>query len=187
MNFEMATLYSGFAPRGFANRLPLCQRVAERAERINRMFYDVPGHFRRGAGAKRRHFVGAAAAVAVALVGGCASVGGLSADTPAEVKREAVAARAKARWERLISLDLAGAYEYLSPASRATMPLDLYKAKHKVGLYRAAKVDTVNCEADTCTVVLQLTYDYKRVKGIVTPLTEKWIISQGQAWFVDRG
>ena len=37
--------------------------------------------------------------------------------------------------------DLAGAYEYLSPASRATMPLDLYKAKHKVGMYRAAKVD----------------------------------------------
>ena len=32
-----------FAPRGFANRLPLCQRVAERAERINRMFCDDSG------------------------------------------------------------------------------------------------------------------------------------------------
>jgi hypothetical protein len=67
------------------------------------------------------------------------------------------------------------------------MPLDLYKAKHKVGLYRAVKVDSVTCEGETCTVVLHLTYDYKRVKGMTTPLTEKWIIDQGQAWFVDRG
>jgi hypothetical protein len=72
------------------------------------------------------------------------------------------------------------------------MPLDVYKAKHKVGMYRSVKVDDVNCEADTCTVKLSLTYDYKGVRGrrkpmtITTPLTEKWIISQGQAWFVDR-
>ena len=126
-------------------------------------------------------------ALVAVLVGACASVGGLSADAPADVKRDAVALRAKARWERLIDRDVAGAYEYLSPASRATMPLDLYKAKHKVGMYRSVKVDDVNCEADTCTVKLSLTYDYKRFKGVTTPLTEKWIISQGQAWFVDRG
>jgi hypothetical protein len=58
---------------------------------------------------------------------------------------------------------------------------------------KAVKVDDVNCEADTCTVKLSLTYDYKGAKGvkqpltITTPLTEQWIISQGQAWFVDRG
>jgi hypothetical protein len=74
----------------------------------------------------------------------------------------------------------------MSPESRATKPLDLYKAKHKVGMYRAVKVDNVSCEGDACTVKLTLTYDHKRMKGITTPLTEKWIISQGQAWFVDR-
>ena len=131
-------------------------------------------------------------ALAAALLSACAGVGGLSADAPADAKREAVAARAKARWERLIDRDVAGAYEYLSPASRATMPLDLYKAKHKVGMYRSVKVDDVKCEADRCTVKLSLTYDH-RVKGtkepmtLTTPLTEQWIISQGQAWFVDRG
>lgn len=125
--------------------------------------------------------------VAVALLGGCAGVGGLSANSAAEVKNETVAARAKARWQRLIDLDLAGAYEYLSPASRATMPLDLYKAKHKVGMYRSVKVDSVKCEADACTVRLSLTYDYKQVKGVTTPLVENWIITQGQAWFVDKG
>ena len=67
------------------------------------------------------------------------------------------------------------------------MPLDLYKAKHKIGMYRAVKVDDVNCEADRCTVNLSLTYDYKRFKGVTTPLVEKWIITEGQAWFVDQG
>jgi hypothetical protein len=67
------------------------------------------------------------------------------------------------------------------------MPLDLYKAKHKLGLYRAIKVDSVECQADACTVRLNLTYDYRRFKNVVTPVVEKWVISQGQAWFVDRG
>ena len=87
----------------------------------------------------------------------------------------------------MIKLDLAGAYAYMSPSSRATMPLDLYRAKHKVGMYRAVKVDGVSCEADACTVNLSLTYDYKSFKGITTPIVEKWIITQGQAWFVDQG
>lgn len=130
--------------------------------------------------------------LAIGLLVGCAGIGGLSADAPADVKRDAVAARAQARWERLIDRDLAGAYEYLSPASRATTPLDLYKAKHKVGMYRSVKIDDVNCEVDKCSVRLSLTYEYKG-KGmkepmtVTTPLTEEWIISQGQAWFVDRG
>lgn len=156
------------------------------------MFCDVLGHFHRGTVAKRRHSVMVPMALAALLAVGCAGVGGLSADAPADAKRDAVAARAKARWQRLIDRDVAGAYEYLSPASRATMPLDLYKAKHKVGMYRSVQVDDVNCEAEKCTVKLSLTYEH-RVKGakdsmtLTTPVTEQWIISQGQAWFVDRG
>ncbi len=55
------------------------------------------------------------------------------------------------------------------------------------GLYRAAQVDSVDCEAEVCTVTLSLTFDYKRTKGITMPLVEKWLISGGKAWFVDRG
>ena len=187
MNFEIDTLHSTFAARRSAYPLALCNDRTGRGGSIKRMFCDVLGHFQRGTVVKRRHSVIAPVVLAIAFVGGCASVGSLSADAPSEVKNKAVAARAEARWERLVNGDLAGAYEYLSPASRATMPLDLYKAKHKVGMYRSVKVDGVDCEADTCTVKLSLTYDYKRVKGITTPLVEKWIITQGQAWFVDRG
>lgn len=95
--------------------------------------------------------------------------------------------RALGRWDALIKGDLDAAYTYLSPASRETLPLDIYKAKHKTGLYRAAQVDSVDCEAEVCTVTLSLTFDYKRTKGIKMPLVEKWLISGGKAWFVDRG
>ena len=193
MKYEMATLYSSFAARRHAVALPFGRRCVEWADRIKGVFYDVFRHFHGAGVADRRHSVVASIAVAAGVLAGCAGVGGLAADAPAEVKREAVAARATARWERLIGRDVEGAYAFLSPASRATMPLDVYKAKHKVGMYRSVKVDNVDCEAETCTVKLSLTYDYRVGKGsrkpttITTPLTEKWIISQGQAWFVDRG
>jgi hypothetical protein len=154
------------------------------------MFLDVLGHFGDATVAKRRQSRKYLAAVSILLLGGCAAglgTGGLGSDASAQAKREAVAARAQARWDALIKADLDGAYAFLSPASRATMPLDLYKAKHRVGMYRTARVDGVDCEVDTCTVKLSLTYDYKRFKGITTPLVEKWIITQGQAWFVDQG
>ena len=192
MKFEMATLYSAFAVRRAHVALGFGAADTEWSTRIKRMFCDVFGHFDRGGVVKRRHSVAGAIVVAIGFLAGCAGIGGLSADAPADMKRDVVAQRAQARWDRLIARDLAGAYEYLSPASRAATPLDVYKAKHKVGLYRSVKVDDVHCEADTCTVGLSLTYDYKG-KGmkepmeISTPLTEKWIISQGQAWFVDRG
>jgi hypothetical protein len=193
MNSEMARLYSGFAARRVDVALRFQAVGIEWNARINRMFCDVFRQFHRGGVAKRRHPVFGSIVVLVGFLEGCAAVGGLSADASPEVKKDAVAARAKARWERLIDRDVAAAYDYMSPASRATTPLDLYKAKHKLGMYRSVKVDDVDCEADTCTVKLTLTYDYKSVKGaakpltITTPLTEKWIISQGQAWFVDRG
>ena len=122
----------------------------------------------------------------VLAVGGCASFGGLSAETPAEAKQEAVAARAKGRWDALIKADITSAYGYLSPATRATVPLDVYKAKHKLGLYRSAKVDKVECQGAACTVHLTVVYDYKQFKGVATPLSERWIITEGQAWFAEQ-
>jgi hypothetical protein len=190
MTSEIATLNSEFVPRLAAVRLAIRGHRPEGIELINRVFYDVLRHFRFASVAKRRHSNVGIALLALAWLGGCATgsgFGGLTADTPAEAKQSAVAVRAKARWEALIKLDIASAYEYLSPASKATMPLDLYRAKHKLGLYRAVKVDGVSCAADACTVNLSVTYDYKSFKGMTTPLVEKWIITQGQAWFVEQG
>ena len=149
------------------------------------MFCDVMGHFADKGVAKQRHCRNAGVLAMFGVLAGCAGMGGLSADSSADAKRDVVSTRAKARWDALIKEDVAQAYTYLSPASRATLPLEAYRAKQRVGLYKAAKVDDVKCEADVCTVSLSITYDYKQFKGVTTPLVEKWVIAQGQAWFVD--
>ena len=46
-------------------------------------------------------------------------------------------------------------------------------------MYRAAKIDTVTCEADACTVKLRLTYDYQQMKGIDHAARRTWMITQG--------
>ena len=189
MNAGIATLYSRFAAGCRQVRWTNRYARPEGTRRINRVFCDVLRQLGAQGVVKRRQSTGGGAVVVALVLAGCAAGGGmgvLTAEAPATVKQEAVAARAKARWDALIKQDLEGAYAYLSPASKATMPLDLYKAKHKVGMFRTVKVDSVNCEADACTASLSLTYDYKRFKGITTPLVEKWIIAQGQAWFVEQ-
>ena len=122
------------------------------------------------------------AALGVGLAA-CASV---SVDSPPEAKQKLVAERAQARWELLLKGDVDGAYQYLSVGSKAGTPLALYKAKVKPGLWRQAKVDKVDCEAEVCKVWMLVTYDYKRMKGIETPFPETWIIENGTVWYVYR-
>jgi hypothetical protein len=114
---------------------------------------------------------------------GCA---GIRVDSAPEDKQKFVAQRAEARWQLLIKGDIAGAYEFLSAGSKATMSAELYKAKIRPGMWREARVEKVDCEAEICKVVVQLTYDRKQMKGIQTPLTEPWIIEKGSAWYVSR-
>jgi hypothetical protein len=131
-----------------------------------------------------------AMAVAVAAVAaGCASMGGLTKDSPAAEKEAVVGERAKARWEALIRKDYGEAYGYFSPPSKDRTTLSAFQAKVASIEYRAVKIDKVQCAVETCTVRLTLTYDYPqaRAKGVVTPLDENWIIDKGQAWFVYRG
>ena len=118
----------------------------------------------------------------VALAG-CA---GIRVDSTPEEKQKFVAQRAEARWQLLMKGDLAGAYEFLSAGSKATMAVDLYKSKIRPGFWREARVEKVDCQAEVCSVVLQITYDRKQMKGIQTPLTESWIIEKGSAWYVYR-
>jgi hypothetical protein len=108
----------------------------------------------------------------------------ISVDSAPEAKSKFVAERALARWQLLIKGDVAGAYEYLSAGSKATTSLEVYKGKIKPGMWREAKVDKVDCEREVCKVLLFITYDAKRMKGITTPLPETWIIENGTAGYV---
>jgi hypothetical protein len=130
----------------------------------------------------------ATAAVAAMALGGCAGMAGfwISKDSDPTAKQKVVAERAEARWQSLIKGDLDAAYAYLSEGSKATTPRDVYKAKIRPGMWRQAKVEKVECEAEVCKVELRITLDHKLMKGIQTPLNENWIIEKGSAWYVYR-
>ena len=139
-------------------------------------------------GRKRLAALFAAGAVATMALGGCAGIAGfgISKDSDPAAKQKVVAQRAEARWQTLIKGDLDAAYAYMSEGSKATTPLAVYKAKIRPGLWRQAKVEKVECEAEVCKVQMQITFDHKLMKGIQTPLNESWIIEKGSAWYVYR-
>jgi hypothetical protein len=112
--------------------------------------------------------------------------GTLSASTSPEQKAASVRERAESRWQALIRDDIPVAYGYLSPATRDVVTVDQYKAKTARGTFRAVKVDSVQCEAELCKVKVYVTYDRARMKGVVTPLDEVWILERGQFWYVYR-
>lgn len=123
----------------------------------------------------------AVVAVAIALLGGCATAG--PDDRPAE---EVVKARAQARWDALLKEDYATAYSYLGPGSRAVNSLDAYKAAVPKAFYKAAQVDKVVCEtADTCQADARVEYVFKGSR-MKTPLVETWIRQEGNWWYVLR-
>jgi hypothetical protein len=140
-----------------------------------------------------RRMVGWMPVVLAGAVAACAGMGGVSKDSPPEVKAAAVKERSQARWQALIKGDLDAAYAYLSPASKAVTPIEVYRRQVRPGLWREVKIDSVECESELCSVKLQLTYDIPRgpmspksVKGLETPVTERWVIENGSAWFMYR-
>ena len=114
---------------------------------------------------------------------GCA---GVSVDSSPQAKQRLVTERAEARWQVLIKGDVEGAYQFLSSGSKAATSPEAYKSKIRPGMWRGAKVEKVECEAEICKVLLQITYDTKPMKGIQTPLNETWIIEKGSAWYIYR-
>ena len=154
-----------------------------------RLRHKGAGIERPATGARRKrsiarpgHWVGWPSLLALGLAG-CA---GISVDSSPQAKQRLVAERAQARWQVLMKGDVEGAYQFLSAGSKAVTSLELYKAKIRPGMWREAKVDKVECEAEICKVSMQITYDTRRMRGIQTPLDESWIIENGSAWYIYR-
>ncbi len=122
------------------------------------------------------------ATVAVLAIAGCAAAPPASP----EARQNVVEARAQARWEAVIKGNMEAAYAYISPASRQVYSLDRFKAQVRRGSIRTVKIDSVSCPAETCEVRLTLTYDHRLMKGIPAAVTETWVWSDGQAWYVVR-
>jgi hypothetical protein len=138
----------------------------------------------------------AAVAFLAVLSAACAT---LTPDSPNEEKVKLVTQRAEARWKAIIGKDFAAAYEYMSPATRATVTPAGFKTVASRLDYRSIKVTGATCDGSTCKVKLVLTYnanaainsavtrkgfDSAALKGIHTPLEENWVIDKGQIWYV---
>ena len=77
------------------------------------------------------------------------------------------------------------AYEYLSPASRATVSLELFKKRAgSTRWWRAVKLDKVDCRPDACQVTMFLEYDLFELKGLKRTIEETWIKDAGTWWLV---
>jgi hypothetical protein len=95
--------------------------------------------------------------------------------------------RATKRWEALIRGDLDTAYSYFSRATKETYPIELYRTRMRPGMWREVKVDSVKCTDGLCEVSVIVNFDHARLKGIVTPVAERWIVQDGLAWYVYNG
>jgi len=97
--------------------------------------------------------------------------------------------RAVERWALLIKGDVAGAYRYLSPATREILPLENYRGSIKPGLWRSVEISKVVCASEElCTVQLNLSYSYKprgsSAYDGTRPLSETWKKDGGQWWHI---
>ena len=118
------------------------------------------------------------------MLAGCATVGGVTAESPQEVKQAAVTERAKARWQAIIDGEVEKAYGFLSPGSKAVTSYEKYRARARLTGFRAADVESVACETEVCKVQLRVTLDHSVMKGLVVPLQETWVLENGQYWYV---
>ncbi len=115
----------------------------------------------------------------LAFAAGCATV---ESRPDAEVVKE----RAQARWDALVSGDLAKAYTFLSPVSRSTISPSQYEGRFKKGVWKSVKVEKVECQSGTlCEVDVTIDYDFqgRRTK---TPLRESWLKEGSTWWYVQK-
>jgi len=122
--------------------------------------------------------LGAACVTVLAVLGGCA--------TPPSAKsaKDIVTERAQQRWDLLVKNDFAGAYRYLSRASKQVVTEQAYAAGFRRNFWTGAKVTEAQCpNAEACEV--EVTIEYRHMgMGMKSPVLEKWIRDKSDWWFV---
>jgi len=125
------------------------------------------------------------AAIALALsLAGCAGMGGLTEASPAEQKRAQVLARADARGAALVAGKLDEAYAFLSEGSKAVITKENFSRRMSIVPFTAYRIDAASCEGSTCKVQSKLTFNHRVMQGVTSPVTETWVIENGQPYFV---
>jgi len=100
--------------------------------------------------------------------------------------------RATARWDSLLSGDLAGAYEYLSPGFRSSVTSLQYQRHVLLSKVKwtAARYIASDCAETTCKVTISLDYTvYGALPGVTSfnstqEIEESWVKADGNWYFV---
>lgn len=101
--------------------------------------------------------------------------------------------RAAERWDLLGGKHAVKAYDYLSPGYRSTHTLEQYVAYVATARvqWKSAKVESVQCEDDICTVKLTVASvlpgaALQRPSDMeyTAPVVEKWVRGDGQWYFL---
>ena len=125
--------------------------------------------------------------VAVAVLSGCASLGGMNPE-------ESVKTRANARWAALIKGDQKAAYQYNTPAFRATVtPEKFVERRGKDVRVLEGDVTKVTCSSsDKCVAQIRLAataaamFRQNFPKQVVTYIDETWLLEDGQWWIFEK-
>lgn len=139
-------------------------------------------------GGSGRRFARARAA-RLALLLGVAGVLAACASTPA-TPEDAVRERAQARWDALLAGQWEKAYGYLSPASRAIVSFEAWRANlARATVWKRAQVHAVSCEVlDRCKTTV-IVYHQPLVMGgrmgtIDSAVDEVWVLDEGRWWML---
>ena len=116
------------------------------------------------------------------FVVGCAGISG-APETP----EQAVKARAQERWNALVAGQFDKAFEYITPSTRTTLPLSVYRGRIAGASWVAAKVTGAVCEPEVCDVTVVLDVYLLPNLPHQQQISEKWLLVDGKWWFVYRG
>ncbi len=107
-------------------------------------------------------------------------------------KATGIEQRAQARWDAVLSRDLDSAYQYFSPGYRSAHSRVDYEVALRMRrvAWTSAEVLESSCEADACTVSVNVGYRVAQpVPGIPkweskSIVKERWVRTQGEWWYV---
>jgi hypothetical protein len=138
-----------------------------------------------------KSFVASFFAVVLAVnMAGCQTTGAGNAASAMEQKpadaNQIVRVRAQQRWDELLKSNMGGAYEFMSPGGRSIISRQIFIGRVNAAFWRGAKVEKVNCGAETCDVTVSVEIIVQGVKAAI-PVQETWILESGQWWFVFQG
>lgn len=116
----------------------------------------------------------------------------LSACATTAPKPDDIDNRATSRWNAILTGDLTGAYEYLSPAYRSSVSSVRYQRSIllKRVKWTSARYVESECAAATCKVKISIGYTaFGAVPGVKTfegtqTIEESWVLTDGEWYFV---